>query len=142
MIADGKLDKYGKANEQTPEEWKGKHPDYTNDAYSVKHVADPGHDWDKKKKDKVKVEKDLVGKRSADKEENEGPPTKKRKLSDSKGSDDDDSEEEEKKEKEKKKKKKKKKDKKDKKEKKEKKDKKDKKSKKKKKKKSSGIEVD
>ena len=29
MIKDGKLDKYGKANENTPKEWQEKHPDYS-----------------------------------------------------------------------------------------------------------------
>merc|ERR1719410_156102 len=82
MIADGTLDKYGKPNEKTPNEWSSKHPDYTNQEYSVKHAADPGHDW----KGKVKVEeeeeeeKKVAVKRSADKDENEGPPVKKRKL--------------------------------------------------------------
>merc|ERR1712087_45285 len=70
MIAAGTVDKYGKSNEKTPNEWSSKHPDYTNQEYSVKHAADPGHDW----KSKVKVEeeeeeeKKVAVKRSADKD--------------------------------------------------------------------------
>ena len=92
MIADGKLDKYGKANDQTPKEWSDKHPDYTNQEFAIKHAADPGHNWKAekaiKKEKEEEEEKKVAVKRSADKEENEGPPAKKRKLSDDKETDD------------------------------------------------------
>eukprot|EP00486_Rosalina_sp_Unknown_P003006 CAMPEP_0201569016 /NCGR_PEP_ID=MMETSP0190_2-20130828/10453_1 /ASSEMBLY_ACC=CAM_ASM_000263 /TAXON_ID=37353 /ORGANISM="Rosalina sp." /LENGTH=191 /DNA_ID=CAMNT_0047990863 /DNA_START=811 /DNA_END=1383 /DNA_ORIENTATION=- len=114
MIKDGKLDKYGKPNEQTPSDWKAKHPDYSKAKFSVKQAADPGFNYkkpeekeEKKSDDTTTTTTDSKKKRSADAAELEGPPAKRQKLDEDGDDDDDDL-------KQKKKKKKKKKDKKDK----------------------------
>jgi len=144
MIKDGTLDKFGKPNDKTPNEWTQKHPDYTNQKYSVKISADPGHDYldktvktEKKEKNEEEKKEGLMVKRTADlmgKDLMAPPPAKRQKLSEEiKDNDKKVVEDEGEKKKKKKEKKKKKKDKKDKKEKKE---------KKKKKKKKTGIEVD
>lgn len=41
MIADGKLDKYGKPNEATPENWKKSYVDYSLESTSVAAIAAP-----------------------------------------------------------------------------------------------------
>ena len=53
LVKEGKLTKYGQPNEQTPKEWKDKHPDYTHQKYFQKTQDDPGVKFLDKKEDKT-----------------------------------------------------------------------------------------
>eukprot|EP00485_Elphidium_margaritaceum_P000779 CAMPEP_0202689458 /NCGR_PEP_ID=MMETSP1385-20130828/4716_1 /ASSEMBLY_ACC=CAM_ASM_000861 /TAXON_ID=933848 /ORGANISM="Elphidium margaritaceum" /LENGTH=497 /DNA_ID=CAMNT_0049344591 /DNA_START=91 /DNA_END=1581 /DNA_ORIENTATION=- len=83
MIVAGTLDKYGKPNEKTPNEWSQKHPDYTNQQFSVKVAADPGHAYQAPQSSvKEEKEEESGGKRTAEVAQFEGPPAKRQKVDD------------------------------------------------------------
>ena len=77
MIADGKLDKYGKPNDKTPSTWNKEHPDLSE---SKKRKADEEDEEDEEEEKPKKKDKKKKKQEEEEEEEEEEKPKKKKKA--------------------------------------------------------------